>query len=183
VTRSKEKGTAAETLVVRYLRKTYWPHAERRALSGGEDKGDITGTPGLAWEVKAAKTICVPAWLRETEAERENAKADYAVLVIKPVGVGATRVGEWYALMDRERFMNLTGLTSVSGNAPLGWIEDRWSFETSIRKTKLPHAALTLGLRSEEFAWAQYPNFTFMSLAQMTRLLLLAGYGSNVVSV
>jgi hypothetical protein len=48
MTRSKDKGTAAESLVVKYLQSTYWPHAERRALSGGLDKGDITGTPGLA---------------------------------------------------------------------------------------------------------------------------------------
>jgi hypothetical protein len=174
VTNSKNKGTMAETTVVRYLRSTYWPHAERRALAGGQDKGDITGTPGLAWEVKAAKTICVPAWLRETEVERENAKADHATLVIKPVGVGGTRVGEWYALMDRERFGDIFATIPFAE-----WAEDVWYFETTIRKMKLNHAMLTLKLRSEEFVLAYYPNFVLMSLAQMAKLLSMAGYGSD----
>ena len=57
--RPKDIGTAAETAVVRFLRDNGFPLAERRALHGSTDRGDITGTPGLVWEVKggdAAKT-------------------------------------------------------------------------------------------------------------------------------
>lgn len=96
---AKAKGTAAEAAVANYLKFRGWPYAERRALFGSVDRGDITGTPGLVWEVKAGATLCIPAWLRETEQERVNAKADYGVLVVKPKGVGAGNVDRWWAVM------------------------------------------------------------------------------------
>src|SRR5690606_4660297 len=49
----RDTGTRAETAVVRYRRDHGWPHAERRALRGNQDAGDITGTPGVCWSVKA----------------------------------------------------------------------------------------------------------------------------------
>src|SRR5690606_27104000 len=55
MSRSKDIGTRAETAVVRYLRANGFEHAERRALRGRQDAGDITGTPGICWEVKARK--------------------------------------------------------------------------------------------------------------------------------
>jgi len=64
VSKSKQKGTAAETAVVRYLRSLNFqhagpafPNAERRALSGGKDMGDIAGIPDTVIEVKAAETL------------------------------------------------------------------------------------------------------------------------------
>lgn len=96
---SKAKGTLAESAAANYLKFQGWPHAERRALCGSVDRGDITGTPGVVWEVKAGTTLCIPEWLRETEAERVNAKADYGVLVVKPKGVGTGNVDRWWSLM------------------------------------------------------------------------------------
>ena len=48
--RPKAIGTAAETAVVRYLAAHGFPAAERRALHGATDLGDITGTPQIVWE-------------------------------------------------------------------------------------------------------------------------------------
>lgn len=93
------KGTSTERMVVDYLRTQGWPFAERRALSGRMDKGDVTGTPNLVWEVKGAARLCIPEWLRETEVERRNAKADYGILVVKPKGYGANRIHEWPAIV------------------------------------------------------------------------------------
>lgn len=81
-TKSKAKGTAAEREVVRYL-QNWWPAAERRALSGNKDKGDVAGIPGVVVEVKAAVTQLVPAWKRETLKEMENAGVQHCVLVVK----------------------------------------------------------------------------------------------------
>lgn len=177
MSKSRAKGTAAETLVVKYLQSTYWPHAERRALAGGQDKGDITGTPGLAWEVKSAKTLCVPAWLRETEAERVNAKADYATLVIKPEGVGGTRVGQFYALMGRGFFGDMMQ------ERPFSQWDRTYSFDTTIRKIKLPVAldnvAFNVRAHSSKYGWVYYPEFILTDLSTMCDLLFLAGYGSN----
>ena len=82
MSRSKDKGTAAEREVVKYL-KDYWPAAERRALSGNKDKGDVAGIPGVVVEVKAAERQQLAAWKRETLAEMGNAEADLCLLVVK----------------------------------------------------------------------------------------------------
>lgn len=82
MSKSKAKGTAAEREVVRYL-QNWWPAAERRALSGNKDKGDVAGIPGVVVEVKASSAANVPAWMRETWTEMENAGAHTCVLVVK----------------------------------------------------------------------------------------------------
>lgn len=103
--RPKAIGTAAETAVVRYLRAHGFPQAERRALTGSLDQGDITGTPGICWEVKggtAAKTASdgqVAAWLVETETERVNSGADIGVLVLQRAGIGPANAGRWWAVV------------------------------------------------------------------------------------
>lgn len=94
-TKSKRTGTAAETAVVRYLQQ-WWPAAERRALSGSKDKGDVAGIPGVVIEVKAAQRQELTAWRRETLAEMENADADLCMLVVKR---SRKPVAEWDAYM------------------------------------------------------------------------------------
>jgi len=103
--RPRDIGTAAETAVVRYLRDHGFPHAERRALRGAQDAGDITGTPGVCWSVKggqAAKDASdglVEDWLSELLRQRSNAKASYGVLVLQRRGYGPERAGRWWAIM------------------------------------------------------------------------------------
>jgi hypothetical protein len=92
---------------VRFLSGQGFPNAERRALTGQFDQGDVTGTPCLAWEVKNHKTYHFPAWLKETETERINAKADFGILVVKPNGVGLTNAGQWWAVMSVADVVNL----------------------------------------------------------------------------
>jgi hypothetical protein len=105
VNRPKAIGTKAETTVARFLAANGFPHAERRALRGTLDAGDITGTPGLCWEVKggnaarSASDGLVETWLAETEAERLNANADLGVLVLQRAGVGPANAGRWWAVM------------------------------------------------------------------------------------
>lgn len=94
-------GTRAETAVVNYLRDNGFPYAERRALQGALDKGDITGTPGLVWEVKGGATamgageLLIQRWLAEAETERVNAGAARALLVVQRKGYGPARAGYW----------------------------------------------------------------------------------------
>lgn len=94
-TASKKKGTAAEREVVTYL-KNWWPAAERRALSGNKDKGDVAGIPGVVVEVKAATRLELAKWQRETLTERRNAEADMCVLVVKRA---YKPVSEWDAYL------------------------------------------------------------------------------------
>lgn len=99
MSKAKQKGTAAETAVVKWLNANGFPTAERRALAGINDMGDITGIPGLVIEIKNHKSYKIPEWLKETMVEKANAKADHAILVIKPNGVGDTRVGDWWVVL------------------------------------------------------------------------------------
>lgn len=82
--RSKEKGTAAETVVVKYLREKWGLSlVERRALSGTKDRGDIAGIPGVVIEVKDAIKHNMPEWKGQTLDEIANDNAEIGALVIK----------------------------------------------------------------------------------------------------
>lgn len=114
MTGSRSIGTRAETGVVRYLRDHGWPYAERRALAGSADLGDITGTPGLVWEVKGGKTAeratdaDIARWIAETEQETANAGADLGVLITKRAGYSAARADAWAAHLDLGTWWGLT---------------------------------------------------------------------------
>lgn len=103
---ARRKGTAAESAVADHLRAT-WPHVERRALNGAKDRGDIAGVPGVVVEVKSGATIRIPEWMRETETERVNDGAALGLLVIKPKGVGTTRVADWPVVLPLSSVVEL----------------------------------------------------------------------------
>lgn len=102
--RSKQKGTAAETAVVRYLQAQGYPLVERRALSGVLDKGDISGLP-VAVEVKDHRTMKLAQWAREAAVEGVNAGALAGICWHKKTGT--TNPGEWYVTMTGEEWMKI----------------------------------------------------------------------------
>ena len=97
--RPKDKGTDAERAVVRYLQAHGFPPAERRASNGNADRGDITGCPGICWEVKYRDKMPgdgqLNMWLAETDRERDNAGADIGVLVVRRPHAA---VASWWAV-------------------------------------------------------------------------------------
>lgn len=105
MSKQRQKGTSFETLIVEFLRANGFPYAERRALHGTADKGDITGTGPLVWECKNHKTLALSEWLRETEVERRNADADHGVLVVKRRGVGSA--ADQYAVLPLAQLVAL----------------------------------------------------------------------------
>lgn len=108
VNKPKNKGTAAESALAVYLQLSGFPYAERRSLQGALDKGDITGTPGLCWEMKVADAgFQLSGWLRETETERVNSRSEWGILVCKPKGLGARSVAGWPAFMRQGEFDRL----------------------------------------------------------------------------
>lgn len=90
---SKAKGTAAETKVVKYL-NTHGVFAERKALAGEKDKGDLRavlpdGTE-VTIEVKAGMQTASPSrslmdlWLCQTIKEGWNSGTPaYALVVVR----------------------------------------------------------------------------------------------------
>lgn len=94
---SKQKGTAAETAVVRYLQAHGFPYAERRTLAGVNDRGDIAGLPGVVLEVKNCKRTELAGWLDELEVEMSNAGAYIGACIHKRRGT--TDPGKWFATL------------------------------------------------------------------------------------
>jgi len=105
MSKNRQKGTAFETQVVEALKANGFPYAERRALHGTADKGDITGTGPLVWECKNHKELKLSEWLTETEQERLNAVADHGILVVKRRGKGDALKS--YAVMELGQLINL----------------------------------------------------------------------------
>lgn len=97
MTASKRKGTAAETAVVRWLQEHGWPYAERRALHGSADKGDVTGCGPVVFEIKNHREHDLAGWVDELELEIANANADTGAVIAKKRGT--TDVGDWYAVL------------------------------------------------------------------------------------
>jgi hypothetical protein len=115
---SKARGTAAETAVVNYLRRRGWQWAERRALAGRADLGDITGLPGVVLEVKSCKTFDLSGWLAEAQTEQANAGAYIGAVVAKKRGT--TDPGQWYALLTFRQLCDLLAAAGYRGTVPPG---------------------------------------------------------------
>lgn len=182
VNRPRNKGTAAETAVVGFLQQNGFPWAERRSLKGIKDRGDITGTPGLVWEVKHADAgIRMGEWISQTYIERANAGADHGVLIMKPKGMGATRVSHWFAAMVAWDFDALV----VKLPDPL-WVlsADEGFNQKNLRVDLLQQNLLLDGkfsiLNRRPPGMADTPSYWYriMHLSNVVTLLRAAGYGS-----
>jgi hypothetical protein len=111
---SKAKGTAAETLAVRWFRAHGFPMSDRQPLRGNRDTGDLDLCPGLVVEVKAHKLPTghptsgqIATWMAQSQLERVNAGASYCPLVVKRPGT--TDVGRWFAFITFADLAILTG--------------------------------------------------------------------------
>lgn len=102
---SKRKGTGAETAIVRFLREEGFPHAERRALNGAKDRGDIAGIPGLVIESKAGARCDLAEWVDEATVEQANDGADYGVVWHKRRG--RTDPAAWFVTLTGAQFVRL----------------------------------------------------------------------------
>lgn len=93
---AKRKGAATEQMFVDYL-KQWNPNVERRHLAGTHDRGDITGIPGVVFEVKSGAKLAISTWLDELEVEVTNDGATHGAVVVRPKGKPA--VEDWFAVL------------------------------------------------------------------------------------
>jgi len=105
VNRPKIKGTAWETKCILALRNAGWPFAERRALAGSLDKGDLTGIPGVVAEMKDCRTLTFGPWLKEAQVETANAGADIGFVWAKRRGF--TDPEDAFVVMDGRTLIRL----------------------------------------------------------------------------
>lgn len=189
VNKPKNKGTVAETAVVTYLRDHGWPYAERRSLNGATDKGDVTGCPGLCFEVKYANFgIRMASWVQETVVETANAGADFGVLVVKPLGLGVTRVDRWFAIMNGAQFDRLARLQRpefpyIVDGEPTLYTEKNltWSLNAGLRRTA-PREVLALRMKPPGAMDKPDQWYRVLTLEHMVTLLRSVGYGEPLES-
>jgi Holliday junction resolvase len=102
--KSKARGTAWETRLVNYLKEHGFPLAERRALSGSNDRGDVSGIVGVVIEAKNQQTLGLAEWIDETVVEKQNAGASIGVCVFPRRN---KTTGRAYVLMELDQFIEM----------------------------------------------------------------------------
>lgn len=98
---TNEAWKLAEQAVAKYLRENGYALAttHRAALgrNGSHQEADIVGVPGVAIEVKARRSLDIPASLRQ--ASNAAVGGQVPLVVAKPVGVGLEQVAYWPCFM------------------------------------------------------------------------------------
>lgn len=88
----KRRGRDTELIAARFLAENGWPYA--MPTGAGASGADITGTPGLGWEVKARTGFDPMANLRQAA---RNAGDNLPLVLLRPNGVGPAQIGDWPA--------------------------------------------------------------------------------------
>lgn len=100
---SKQKGTKAETAVVRYMVDLGLDDAHRQPLAGAKDIGDVR-QGNAVFSVKNWKNHTdgdIDKWLLEMEAQRLNAGTTFAYLIVaRPY----KNVRDWWLIHHSEEF-------------------------------------------------------------------------------
>jgi hypothetical protein len=97
---TKRKGASWE-----YLQESGWTGAERRALAGNADRGDVLGLPGWVIEAKNASRIELAQWVKEAETEAANAGVELAAVWAKREGKASAADG--YVVLTGRQFVQL----------------------------------------------------------------------------
>ncbi|MFA5712009.1 hypothetical protein [Mycolicibacterium sp.] len=110
---AKKAGTAFETSIARYLAQALDDdRIERRARTGGKDRGDIAGArvhgQRLVIECKNTCRVALPEWTNEAHTEAGNDDALVGVVVHKRTGV--TSPGrQWVSMTVDDLLALMTG--------------------------------------------------------------------------
>lgn len=153
-------GTKSETASVRAIKARGFPDAERKRPTGRYDCGDLTGTPGICWQVKGGKAAAkasdnqILEWLAATEEQRVNAGADIGVLVVKRAGISDANAHMWWSIVPQWTLAYLHA-------AARGELVDAKSF--------------ALAASNPANSWMRLPVRLY--LGDMCALLVAAGYG------
>lgn len=183
--RPGDHGREAENLTVKYLSENGWPYAERRRLTGARDKGDLTGSPGLMWEVKylgKGKSPRLSAWMKQVDVQSVHANADFGILVVKPFGFGEKTAGKFWAAMRQGAYRELFNRACGAGwdkpvvlythsNARLSSLGEKL-----VELDRIPGCDWAVDIATRV---AGADSLTVMTLERIVPLLHAAGYGDS----
>lgn len=113
----RRRGAETQRIVAHAWRQHGWPHAE--PVGAGAPGRDLTGTPGVAVEIKARRDFDPAEWLRQ--AGRHRRYRDVAVVVLRLDGSGAADVARWPVIVDQAtlwRLLNEAGYGSPPEQQP-----------------------------------------------------------------
>ena len=105
--RSGNKGWRGEAPVLDWLKNCGFHRAYRLRTQGVNDKGDVGGIDEAVIEIKNHGIYKFAEWMKETHTEKQNAQARLGALIVKPKGIGDTRVGSWWVMMTLSDFTTL----------------------------------------------------------------------------
>ena len=115
MSKSKARGTAFESQIVRWLNAVFdTDEFTRLPLKGRFDVGDVgwlrRSGRKVVIEAKNCQRLELAKWLREAEEERGNADALAKAVFVKRRGVGDATFGETYVVMEaRDLYALVTG--------------------------------------------------------------------------
>lgn len=115
MSRSKDKGTEFESLIVRWLNSVFGTDEFMRLpLKGRYDSGDVgwlrRGGRKVVIEAKNCQRLELSKWMQEAEEERGNADALAKCVFVKRRGVGEARFADTYVVMEaRDLYALVTG--------------------------------------------------------------------------
>ena len=98
----KHRGYATQRIVADWLRAHGWPYAE--STGAGRNGADLTGTPGIAVEVKGRRGFDPLAALRQAE---DNADGRLPFVVLRMDGQGPASIAEWPVVIRLDHFTQL----------------------------------------------------------------------------
>ena len=91
----KHRGYRSQRVVAEYLAANGFPYAE--STGAGRSGTDITGVPGIDWEIKARRGLVITELIRQLDARAEDGKL--GIGVIRPDGMGEASVHLWPAVL------------------------------------------------------------------------------------
>lgn len=135
MSKQKQKGTAFETAIVRYLRDALDDqNIDRMILHGNADEGDIRGVQfmgrDIVLECKNTRTLNLTEHLREAQAEAINhRKAGHptqcGVLVQHAPGIGiSSHAGDQWAILRLEDLAHMIKFANLVNQSLLEIGED-----------------------------------------------------------
>ena len=116
----KRRGRQSEHVVADYLRRNGFDHAE--PVGAGRSGTDVTGTPGIDWEVKARRGLNLAGLLRQLD--ERAAQERLGVGVVRLDGQGPASVETWAAVLT---LADLVALLRAAGYGTPHARPDDWT--------------------------------------------------------